>query len=77
MLVGDGFTQMQNKYFFDEINKLCYDFSEQQEVLAMIKEALDQVINVTGDIHGDLFHFILDSYYLFYPSLIHPVQHLL
>ena len=43
----------------------------------MIKEALDQVNNVTGDLYGVLFHFILAGYYIFYPSLIQPVQHLL
>ena len=43
----------------------------------MIKEALDQVNNVTSDLYGVLFHFILAGYSLFYPSLIQPVQHLL
>ena len=37
MLVEDGLTQMWIKSFVDEINKPCYNFSEQQEVLEMIK----------------------------------------
>ena len=77
MLVGYGLNQMQIKYFFNEINNSCYDFSEKQEVMAMIKEALDQVINVTGDLHAGLFHFISARYSLFYPSLIKLVQQLL
>ena len=40
----------------------------------MIKEALDQVISVTGDIHGGLFHLLSAYYSLFYPLLIQPVQ---
>ena len=43
----------------------------------MIKEALGQVINVTGDLHGGLFHFLSATYSLFYPCLIQPVQQLL
>ena len=61
MLVGDRLTQMRIKYFVDEIHKSCYDLSEQQEVLSIIKEALDQVINVTGYLHGGLLHFLLAS----------------
>ena len=30
MLVGDGLTKVRIKMSVDEINKLCYDFSEQQ-----------------------------------------------
>jgi len=77
MLVGDGLTQIRIKSFVDEINKSCYDFGEQQEALAMIKEALGQVINVTGDLHGGLFHFLSATYSLFYPCLIQPLQQLL
>jgi len=40
MLVGDGLTQIWIKSFVDEINKSCYDFGDQQEALALIKEAL-------------------------------------
>ena len=77
MLVGDGLTQIRIKSFVEEINKSCYDFGDQQEALAMIKEALGQVINVTGDLHGGLFHFLSATYSLFYPCLIQPVQQLL
>ena len=37
MLVEDGLTQMWIKSFVDKIKKSCYDLSEQQEVLALIK----------------------------------------
>ena len=77
MLVGIGLTQIRIKCFIDEIKQVCYYFSEQQEVLKMIKDAICQVINVTGDLQGGLFHFLLANYSLFYPSIIQPVQHLL
>ena len=77
MLVGNGLTQIRIKCFIDEIKQVCYYFSEQQEVLKMIKDAICQVINVTGDLHGGLFSFLLDIYDVFYPSLIKPVQQLL
>ena len=64
LLVGYGLIKIRIKYFVDEINKFCYYFSEQQEVLEIIKEALDKVINVTVDLHRGLIHFILDSYSL-------------
>ena len=54
MLVGDGLNQTWIKSFGDKINKSCYDFSEKKEVMAMIKEALDQVINITSSIHRGL-----------------------
>ena len=54
MLVGDGLNQTWIKSFGDEINKSCYDFSEKKEVMAMIKEALDQVINITSSLHRGL-----------------------
>jgi hypothetical protein len=77
MLVGDGLTQMRVRTFVDIINKSCYDFGQQQEKMAMIKEALGQVIHITGDLHGGLFHFLSANYSLFYPCLIQIVQELL
>ena len=43
----------------------------------MIKEALGQVISVTGDLHSGLLHLLAYNYLLLYPSLIQPIQNLL
>ena len=43
----------------------------------MIKEVPGQVINVTVNLHGGLFHFLFNICYLLYPSLIQPSRQLL
>ena len=74
MLVGDGLTQIRVKTFVDLIQRTSFDFGKQQETTEMIRKALGQVIHVTGDLHGGLFHFLSSIYSLFYGCLIQPVQ---
>ena len=52
MVVGDGLTQIRIRTFIELIESSCYDFGEKQEKTEMIKEALGQIIHVTGDLHG-------------------------
>ena len=74
MLVGDGLTQVRIRTFIDMIETSCYNFGESQRAVEMIKHAMGQVIHVTGDLHGGLFHFLSAIYSLYYGTLIQPIQ---
>ena len=74
MVIGDGLTQIRVRTFIELIESSCYDFGEKQAKTEMIKEALGQIIHVTGDLHGGLFHFLAAIYSLFYPCLIQIIQ---
>eukprot|EP00957_Ditylum_brightwellii_P211380 15366112-Ditylum_brightwellii.AAC.1 len=43
----------------------------------VIRAAMKQVINVTGDLHAGCFHFLSSVYSIFYGALMQPVQVLL
>ena len=76
MLVGDGLTQIRVKTFIELIQQSSFNFGDQHDTTEMIRKALGQVVHVTGDLHGGLFHFLSSIYALFYGSLIQPVQEL-
>ena len=38
---------------------------------------MEQIINVTGDLHGGCFNFLSAGYSIFYACLIQPIQNLL
>ena len=76
MLVGDGLTQIRIKTFVDIIQKSSFDFGRQQRITELIRKALGQIIHVTGDLHGGLFHFLSAIYGVFYGCLIQPIQEL-
>ena len=77
MLVGDGLSQVRVKSLEDLVKNSSFWFSNQQETAHMIHEALGQVINITGDLHGGRFHFLASIYNLYYGSIIQFCQHLL
>ena len=77
MLVGDGLTQMRVKSFTEMIQNASFDVGEQQKITETIRKAMGQVVSVTGDLHGGMFHFLSASYTLFYAALIQPIQCLL
>ena len=77
MLVGDGLSQIRVRTFVEMIGDQCYDLGQEHESTVMIRKALGQIINVTGDLHGGCFHFLQAVFNLFYGSLIQPIQTLL
>ena len=60
MLVGDGLLQIRAKNFERMIEDSSYRFKEIHKAMEMIKDALGQVIHITGDLHGGRFHFLGD-----------------
>ena len=77
MLVGDGLSQIRAKTFERMIEDLSYCFKETHRATKMIKEALGQVIHITGDLHGGRFHLLAAVYSLFFGSMIQFFQILL
>ena len=77
MLVGDGLSQVRVQTFENMIQESSFCFKENFRATDMIRKALEQVIHVTGDLHGGRFHFLAVIYSLFYGSLIQYIQVLL
>ena len=77
MLVGDGLLQIRAETFEKMIKELSYRFKDTHKATEMIKNALGQVIHITGDLHGGQFHFLSAIYSLFYGSMIQFFQLLL
>ena len=75
MLVGDGLSQIQVKTFTNILSNDTYSiFDEEHENNMIIMKALKRVVNITGDLHGGYFHFLQETYTLFFRILIQPVQ---
>ena len=78
MLVADGLSQIGIKICTKIISSATYStFNEEHENTVIIQKALKQVVNVTGDLHGGLFHFLHATYTLLFGILIQTVQALL
>ena len=78
MLVGDGLSQIWVKTCTRIISNATYStFNEEHENTVIIQRALKQVVNVTGDLYGEWFHFLQEIYTLLFGILIQPVQALL
>ena len=77
MIVGDGLSQIRAKTFEKMIKDLSYRFKDTHKATEMLKDALGQVIHISGDLHGGQFHFLAAIYLLFYGSMIQFFQLLL
>ena len=78
MLVGNGLSQIRLKTCTNICSNETYStFNEEHENTVIIQKALKQVVNVTGDLHGGLFHFLHETYTLLFGILIQTVQALL
>ena len=59
------------------IKESSYRFKDTHKATEMIKNALGQVIHISGDLHSGQFHFLAAIYSLFYGSMIQFFQLLL
>ena len=74
ILVGDGLSQIQVKKCTNICSNETYStFNEDHENTVIIHKSLDQVVNITGDLHGGCFQFLQATYTLFFGILIRPV----
>ena len=68
ILVGDGLSQIRVKSFNQMLNESTYSLDQEETCYTTFEKAMQQVINLTGNLHGGCFHFLAAVYNLFYGS---------
>ena len=78
LLVGDGLSLQRIMQFKEKISpKHIHSFTKNYYQARHIREALERVVIVPGDLHAGGFHFLQPIFDLYYHALLHPFQVLL